>query len=175
MSSAKAVYILIFFVHEMSFLQKFYFDQTVIINCIQAFFIAELAERSSIIIQNSSNPSSRKNLDVRPYMVLVLTCVVNSTAGTPTPRLCSVVQWSVHWAPSRTTRVLVLAGARRCAFETCEKKNASSAFRLGLIYTLFTFESHSPFCFFTVLMLGLKRVLTLIFILFQRQAFLDSP
>ena len=26
------------------------------------------------------------------------------------PRLCSVVQWSVHWAPSRTTRVLVLAG-----------------------------------------------------------------
>ena len=29
--------------------------------------LAELAERSSIIIQNSSNPSSRKNLDVRPY------------------------------------------------------------------------------------------------------------
>ena len=27
----------------------------------------ELAERSPIIIQNSSNPSSRKNLDVRPY------------------------------------------------------------------------------------------------------------
>ena len=25
------------------------------------------AERSPIIIQNSSNPSSRKNLDVRPY------------------------------------------------------------------------------------------------------------
>ena len=29
--------------------------------------VAELAERSPIIIQNSSNPSSRKNLDVRPY------------------------------------------------------------------------------------------------------------
>ena len=29
--------------------------------------IAELAERSPIIMQNSSNPSSRKNLDVRPY------------------------------------------------------------------------------------------------------------
>ena len=28
--------------------------------------IAELAERSPIIIQNSSNPSSRKNLDLRP-------------------------------------------------------------------------------------------------------------
>ena len=29
--------------------------------------IAELAERSSIMIQNSSNPLSRKYLDVRPY------------------------------------------------------------------------------------------------------------
>ena len=92
-----------------------------------------------IIIQSSSNPSSRKNLDVRPYdratarpyKVLLLTCVVNCTAGTPTPRLCSVVQWSVHWAPSRT-RVLVLAGARRCALETWGKKNA----RLGEIYIL---------------------------------------
>ena len=96
--------------------------------------IAELAERSSIIIQNgssNSNSSSRKNLDLRPYKVLLLTCVVNCTAGTPTPRLCPVVQWSVHWAPSRTTRVLVLAGARRCALETCGEKNASSAFRLG--------------------------------------------
>ena len=100
--------------------------------------IAELAERSPIIIQNgSSNPSSRKNLDswpydrttvrpydrttVRPYKVLLLTCVVNCTAGTPTPRLCPV-QWSVHWAPSWTTRVLVLAGARRCALEMCGKK-----------------------------------------------------
>ena len=93
-------------------------------------FIAELTERSPIITQNSSNPSCRKNLDVRPYdrttvrpyKVLLLTCVVNCTAGTPTPRLCPVVQWSVHWAPSRTTRVLVLAGARRCALETCGKK-----------------------------------------------------
>ena len=29
--------------------------------------IAELAEHSPIIRQNSSNPSSQKNLDVRPY------------------------------------------------------------------------------------------------------------
>ena len=29
--------------------------------------IAELAERSPIIIKNSSSPSSRRNLDVRPY------------------------------------------------------------------------------------------------------------
>ena len=85
-------------------------------------YYSGLAERSSIIIQNSSNPSSRKNLDVRPYKVLLLTCVVNCTAGTPTPRLCPVVQWSVHWAPSRTTRVIVLAGARRCALGTCGRK-----------------------------------------------------
>ena len=100
--------------------------------------IAELAERSPIIIQNSSNPSSRKKFGcttvrttLRPYKVLLLTCVVNCTAGTPTPRLWSVVQWSVHWAPSRTTQTLVLAGARRCALETYGKKNANSAFRLG--------------------------------------------
>ena len=29
--------------------------------------MAELEERSPIIIQNNSNPSNRKNLDVRPY------------------------------------------------------------------------------------------------------------
>ena len=103
-------------------------------------FIVELAECSPIIIQSSSNPSSRKNLDVRPYdratarpyKVLLLTCVVNCTAGTPTPRLCPVVQWSVHWAPSRTTRVLVLAGARRCALETCGKKKCELHFKAWL-------------------------------------------
>ena len=96
-------------------------------------FIAELAEHSPIIIQNSSNPSSWKNLDVRPYnrttvwlyKVLLLTCMVNCTMGTQTPWLCPVVQWSVHWAPTWTTRVLVLARARCCALETC------STFRLG--------------------------------------------
>ena len=33
-----------------------------------------------------------------------------------------VVQWSVHWALSRMTQVLVLAWARCCALETCGKK-----------------------------------------------------
>ena len=37
--------------------------------------------------------------------------------------LYSIVQWSVHWASSRATRVLVLAGAWCCALETCGKKN----------------------------------------------------
>ena len=57
--------------------------------------------------------------------------VFNCTVGMPTPQLCLVVQWSVHWALSRTTRVLVLAGARCCALGTCREKNASSAFRLS--------------------------------------------
>ena len=42
----------------------------------------------------------------------------------------------VHWALSRTTRVLVLVRAKCCALETCGEKNVSSAFRLGLIYIL---------------------------------------
>ena len=90
--------------------------------------IAELAERSPIIIQNNSYPSSQKNFDVRPYKVLLLTCMVNCTMGTPTPRLCSVVQWSVHWAPSQTTQVLVLARARH--WDVREKK-CELCFRLG--------------------------------------------
>ena len=32
-----------------------------------SWILAELAECNPIIIQNSSNPSSRKNLDIRPY------------------------------------------------------------------------------------------------------------
>ena len=44
--------------------------------------IAELAERSPITIQNSSNPSSRKNLVVRPYKVLLLACAANCITGT---------------------------------------------------------------------------------------------
>ena len=99
------------------------------------YLIAELAERSPIIIQNSSNPSSRKNLDVRPYdrtTVQGATFNMRGQPGTPKLRLYSVVQWSVHWAPGRATRVLFLAGARCCALETCERKNASSAFKLGV-------------------------------------------
>ena len=102
--------------------------------------IAELAERSPIIIQNSSNPSSRKHLDVqpygRPYKVLLLTWVVTCTAGTPTSRLCSVVQWSVHRAPGRTTRVLLLAGAMRCALETCGTKKMRAPL-LGLAKSIY--------------------------------------
>ena len=60
--------------------------------------IAELVERSPITIQNSSNPSSQKNLvvrpydrttvrpydrtTVRPYKVLLLACAANCTTGT---------------------------------------------------------------------------------------------
>ena len=125
-------------------------------------FIAELAERSPIIIQNSNNPSSRKNLDVRPFnrstvrpydrttvqphKVLLLTCVVNCTAGTPMPPLCPVVQWSVHWALSRMTRVLVLAGARRCALETCVEKKMRAPL-LGLTKSTYYHYCCGTACF----------------------------
>ena len=59
---------------------------------------------------------------VWPYKVLLLTCVANCTTGMPMPWLCPVVQWLVHWAPSRTTWVLVLARTRHCALATCGKK-----------------------------------------------------
>ena len=102
-------------------------------------------ERNPIIIQNdSSNPSSRENLDLRPYdrphKVLLLTCVVNCSTGTLTPRLCPVVQWSVHWAPSRTTRVLVLAVARRCALRTCGEKMQAPL--LGLAKSIYYHSQH---------------------------------
>ena len=51
------------------------------------YILAELAEHSPITIQNRSNPSSRKNLDVRPYnrpyKVLLLACAANYTTGSP--------------------------------------------------------------------------------------------
>ena len=64
-----------------------------------------------------------------------LTCVVNCTTGMLTPRLCSVVQWSVHWALSRMTQVLVMAGARCCALETCGKKKLQAPL-LGLVKSI---------------------------------------
>ena len=70
---------------------------------------------------------------VQPYKVLLLTCVVNCTVGTPMPQLCSVVQWSVHWAPSQTTWVLVLAGTRR--WDVQEKK--MRALLLGLAKSIY--------------------------------------
>ena len=96
-------------------------------------FIAELAEHSPVIIQNSSDPLSRKNLDVRPYdhttvQGATLTCEVNYTVGTPTPQLCSIVQWSVQWALSQTTQVLVLARAGCFALETCGGKKCKLHF-----------------------------------------------
>ena len=77
--------------------------------------------------------------------MLLLTCVVNCTAGTPMPRPFPVVQWSVHWALSWTTQVLVLAGARHCALETCGKKKcklhlAKSIYYLRKFLTIVIYE-----------------------------------
>ena len=66
---------------------------------------------------------------IQPYKVLLLTCVVNCTAGMPMPRLCPVVQWSVHWALSRMTQVPVLARVRCFALVTCGKKKCELRFQ----------------------------------------------
>ena len=76
------------------------------------------------------------HMTVQPYKVLLLTCMVNCTAGTPMPWLCPVVQWSVHWAPSWTTQVLVLAGAKCCALETRGEKKMQ-ALLLGLAKSIY--------------------------------------
>ena len=76
------------------------------------------------------------HMTVQLYKVLLLTYAVNCTAGTPMPWLFSVVQWSVHWALNLTTQVLVLAGARRFALETCRKKKML-ALLLGLAKSIY--------------------------------------
>ena len=58
--------------------------------------IAEVAERSPIVYKIVVNDQAEKiwtydRSTIRPTKMLLLTCVVNCTAGTPTPRLCSVV------------------------------------------------------------------------------------
>ena len=87
---------------------------------------------------------------IQPYKVLLLTYVVKCTAGTLTPRLYLVVQWSVHWAPSRMTQVLVLARERCCALEMCKKKKIPAPL-LGLaksIYYIKYGKSGVECCFF---------------------------
>ena len=53
--------------------------------------------------------------------------------GHQTPWLCPIVQWSVHWALSWMTWVLILARARRCALETCGKRNAEKEMQAPLL------------------------------------------
>ena len=73
---------------------------------------------------------------IRLYKVLLLTCMINCTTGMPMPQLFPVVQWSVHWAPSQTTWLLVLARARCCALKTC-RKNKMPAPLLGLAKSIY--------------------------------------
>ena len=44
----------------------------------------------------------------------------------------------MHWAPSWTIRVLVLAGARRCALKTCGKKSELRFYAWLNLYIIFT-------------------------------------
>ena len=84
-------------------------------------------------------------ITIRSYKVLLLTCVVKCTTGMPMLWLCLVVQWSVHWALSQKTQVLVLAGARHCALETCGKKKCALHFWAWLNLYIILLGTHS-FC-----------------------------
>ena len=63
------------------------------------------------------------------------------------PWLCPVVQWSVHWAPSRTTWGLVLARTRHCALATCGKKMRAPLLgsAKSIYYYLFLFRKLLPY------------------------------
>ena len=96
--------------------------------------IAALAERSPIIIQYSSNPSRRKDLDVRPYDRSTVQSAsfktrghlhrghVNAMALFGSPVVSAL---GFEWDDPGSS-----PGCGK-ALETCGKKNASSAYRLG--------------------------------------------
>ena len=83
--------------------------------------IAELAERSPIIIQNSSNPSNRKNLDVRPHDRTTVQGATFNMRGQLYRGNANATALFSSPVVSVLVRVLVLAGARRCTLETCGK------------------------------------------------------
>ena len=102
--------------------------------------IAELAKRSPIIIQNSSNPSNRKNLNLRPYDLTTIRPTVQDATFKMSGQLyrghTNATALSSSLVVSALSSELDDPGSspgrlRRYALKTCGKKNASSAFRLG--------------------------------------------
>ena len=99
--------------------------------------IAELAERIPIIIQNSSNPSSQKNLDVWPYHCATvqgatfnmrgqLCCGHNNATALFSSSVVSALGSELDDLGSSPDWGKVL-----CPWDVWEKKNVSSAFRLS--------------------------------------------
>ena len=100
--------------------------------------MAELAERSPIVIQNSSNPSSRENLDVRPYdRATDRTRCYLQHARLTVPRALSYNQSLnghgevANESPLILPRTLSIVGALVLLKRRAGKKNGSSAFRLA--------------------------------------------
>ena len=104
----------------------------------EILIIAELAERSPIILQNgSSNLSSWKNLDLQPYDCTTVQGVTfnmhgqlyhghtNATALSSSP-VVSALGCELDNSGSSPGR-----GKALCPCDGWEKKNLSSAFRLG--------------------------------------------
>ena len=105
----------------------------------------ELAERSLIIIQNSSNPSSRKNLDVRPYDRTTVRPTVRPTVQGATFSMRGqlyhghyIIISPLHGHgevanenPLILPRTLSIVGALVLLKRRAGEKNASSAFRFA--------------------------------------------
>ena len=93
------------------------------------YLIAELAECSPIIIKNSSNPSSQKNLDVQLYDRTTVQGATFNMRGQLYHRHAKFAM-ALSGGP-----VVSALGSESdgmcCALVTCWKKNASSALRLG--------------------------------------------
>ena len=99
--------------------------------------IAELAERSPIIIKNGNNPPSRKKLDVRPYDRTTVQGATFNMRGqlyrghanakalfsSPVVGALGSESDDPGSSPGRSKAL--------CTWDVRRKKNASSAFRLG--------------------------------------------
>ena len=104
-------------------------------------FTVELTEHSPIIVQNSSNPSSRKNLDVQPYDCMTVRPTVQGATFSMLGQLYHrhyLIISPLHVRgevanenPLILPCTLSIAGALVLLKRYAGKKNASSAFRLA--------------------------------------------
>ena len=101
------------------------------------YILEELAERNPIVIQNSSNPSSQKHLLEQPYNCTIVQGATFNMHGqlyrgqTNTMVLSSSPLVSALGSESDNPGSSPGRGKVLCPWDVQEKKNASSAFRLG--------------------------------------------
>ena len=135
---------------------------------VESLYYSRACRVQSIIIQNSSNPSSRKKFGCTTVQGATFNMRGNCTTGTPTSRLCPVVQWSEHWALSWTTQVLVLARARRYALEMCGENKCKLHFQAWLNLYIITVLLHSIDTLVSLVCVKIQRMLTSLYLFHLR-------